>query len=91
MKVRVFGTLRHFLGSKDAEVDLEPGDTVSDVLARLASASPELGQRILDEEGNIQSATNVLVNGRNIAYLGGVATGVSEEDRIAIFPAVGGG
>ena len=91
MKIRVFGTMRHLLGSADAEVDTVPGGNVRDILMALAADHPRLGQRILDEDGELQRSTNVLVNGRHISHLDGLATEVTEGDRIALFPAVGGG
>jgi molybdopterin synthase sulfur carrier subunit len=91
MKVRVFGALRHHLGAKAAEVALGPGDTIGGVLTRLSAAHPLLGQRILNEDGGLQTATNVLVNGRNISQLDGLETAVCDGDRVALFPAAGGG
>jgi molybdopterin synthase sulfur carrier subunit len=91
MKLKVFGTLRQFVAAKQVEVDVRDGDTVRDVLVRLAGDHPALGERILDDEGNLQKAINVLVNGRSIKFLDGLDTTIQEGDELAIFPAVGGG
>jgi molybdopterin synthase sulfur carrier subunit len=91
MKVRIFGSLRLLAGDKEARVQLEAGDTVIRVLQKLAQAQPALGERLLDDEGNLQKAINIMVNGRNIRYLEGLETPLREDDRVALFPAVGGG
>lgn len=91
MKLKVFGTLRQFVSAKQVEMEVRDGDAVRDVLVRLAGDHPALGERILDDEGNLRKAINVLVNGRSIKFLDGLDTTIQEGDQLAIFPAVGGG
>jgi molybdopterin synthase sulfur carrier subunit len=91
MQVKIFGSLRLLAGDKEAEIQLEAGDTVIRVLQKLALAHPALGERLLDGEGNLQKAINIMVNGRNIRFLEGLETPLGEDDRMALFPAVGGG
>ncbi|MEJ2736209.1 MAG: MoaD/ThiS family protein [Anaerolineae bacterium] len=91
MKLKVFGTLRQLISAKQVEMEVRSGDTVRDALVRLAGDHGVLGERILDQEGNLQKAINVLVNGRSIHFLDGLDTTIQEGDELAIFPAVGGG
>jgi molybdopterin synthase sulfur carrier subunit len=91
VKLKVFGTLRQFISAKQVEMEVRAGDTVRDALGRLAGDHGALGERILDQEGNLQKAINVLVNGRSIHFLEGLDTAIQEGDELAIFPAVGGG
>jgi molybdopterin synthase sulfur carrier subunit len=91
IEVRIFATLRQLVGQKEVEVQLQPGSTVGDILTQLAEQYPDLGERLLDEHGSLQSSINVLVNGRNISFLDGLDTAVQDGDRLALFPAVGGG
>jgi molybdopterin synthase sulfur carrier subunit len=91
MRVRIFATLRQLVGAKEVEVDVEGGDTVRNVLEKLTVAYPALGERVLDEDGNVQSSIHVLVNGRSINFLDGLNTAIEHDDRLALFPAVGGG
>ena len=91
MRVRVFGTLRQFVGAPAVDVDLESGDTVRDLLHRITALHPALGEKALDEEGHLQSSFNILVNGRNVKFLDGLDSILHEGDRLALFPAVGGG
>ena len=91
MKLKIFGTLRQFVAAKQVDLEVESGDTVRDALVRLAGDHPALGERILDDDGNLQKAINVLVNGRSIKFLDDLNTTIQEGDELAIFPAVGGG
>lgn len=91
MRVRIFGTLRQFVGAKAVELDVESGSTVRDVLEKVIAEHPALGEKILDNNGSLQRSIHVLVNGRSIRYLDGLDTITQEGDRFALFPAVGGG
>jgi molybdopterin synthase sulfur carrier subunit len=90
MRVRLFGTLRDAANAKDVTLNLDTG-TVRSMLDALRSAHPELAPSILDTEGDLQRSVHVLVNGRSIRFLDGLDTPVCADDRLAIFPAVGGG
>lgn len=63
MRVKILAILRQLVGAKEIEVALKVGDTVVSVLARLAADYPALGERILDDHGNLQNSINVSVNG----------------------------
>jgi molybdopterin synthase sulfur carrier subunit len=89
MRVKIFSTLRSVVGAKEVEVGA--ADTVGSVLEELITKHPALRERILDEDGNLQSSINILVNGRNIRFLNGLDTPVKESDQLALFPPVGGG
>ncbi len=89
MRVRVFGALRALVGAKEVEVGA--AGTVRAVLAELAATYPALGERVLDEDGDLRGSILVLVNGRNIEFLGGVDTLLQKGDQVAVFPPVGGG
>ena len=91
MQVRVFGTLRRIVGAKEIEIGLDPGDTVRDVLIKTIARHPALGEKLLDDLGDLQGSVHVLVNGRSIRYLEGLETVTQEGDQFALFPAVGGG
>jgi molybdopterin synthase sulfur carrier subunit len=91
MQVRVFGTLRLFAGAKAIEVEANPWDTVESLLGKVTTECPTLTEKVFDEEGNLRNSIHVLVNGRSIRYLDGLDSPVDESDRVALFPAVGGG
>jgi molybdopterin synthase sulfur carrier subunit len=91
MQVRLFGSLRPFVGAKAVEVELAPGAPVQCLLDRLVAEYPVLGTKFFDEGGDLRGSISVLVNGRHIAFLEGLDTTLHEDDRVALFPAVGGG
>ncbi len=63
MRVKTFAMLRQLVGAREIEVGLKVGDTVGSVLAGLAADYPTLGERILDDHGNLETFINVCVNG----------------------------
>jgi MoaD family protein len=91
MMIRVFGSLRDAAGGKVIEVPEQGGATVGALLHEVAAAYPALGARILDDAGGPRNSVHVLVNGRSIRFLDGVSTPLHAGDRLALFPAVGGG
>jgi molybdopterin synthase sulfur carrier subunit len=91
VKVRFFATLRPLVGATELDVEVQAGETVRDVLEKLAAAYPPLGKRVLDDGGDVQGSMHVLVNGRSISFLDGLNTIVEDGDRLALFPAIGGG
>ena len=102
MEVRVYATLRPIVGGRS--VTLEPGpadptststegalNTIRDVIHRLIDRFPDLGERILDEEGAVRQYVAVMVDGRDIRHTGGLDTPVSPDSKLDIFPPVAGG
>jgi len=91
MRVRVFGTLRPLVGGKELDVVVDAGDTVREVLKDVAAEYPALGERLLDDGGEVQKWVHVLVNGRSVQFLEGLETAVRDGDLMALFPAIRGG
>jgi molybdopterin synthase sulfur carrier subunit len=91
MHVRIFGSLRQFVGAKAVEIELAPGASVQCLLNRLSAEYPVLEEEFFDEDGSLRRSINVLLNGRHIAFLEGLDTTLQEDDQVALFPAVGGG
>ena len=60
------------------------------MLNAVATAHPELGQRIL-ENGDIRRFVNVYVNNEDIRFLEDLDTPVAEKDEVSIIPAIAGG
>ena len=50
-----------------------------------------LDGKLWDAEHNLTGFVTVLLNGRSIEYLHGLASPVTEADTLALFPPVGGG
>ena len=84
-------TLRRSLGVHTMQVE-RPGATVGEVLAQCEEA---LGQPVLphltNAQGELLRGVMILVNGKNVLLLQGLATTVKAEDEVVVFPPAGGG
>jgi len=92
MKVTVksFATFRDVMDSMTT-ADLPEGSTVRELIDLLDRRFPGIKKEIITPKGNVADYTNILVNGRNIAFLEGLNTIVSENDTVSLFPPAGGG
>lgn len=67
------------------------GSTVGELLQQLESEYPGIGERVLDEDGNVKRFINVFCNDDEIRTLDGLDTAVRENDKVSIVPAMAGG
>lgn len=79
---------RYTAGQSKVKAD---GSTVSEVISQLESSYPGIGEKLLDENGNVKRFINVFRNDDEIRTLNGMATTVGESDTISIVPAMAGG
>jgi MoaD family protein len=86
--IRLFAELRRFAGASEVTVQ---GSTVGEALNALSQSLGDAARRKLLPDGQRPQELIVLLNGRNVQFLGGLDTPVAESDRIAIVPVVGGG
>lgn len=92
MQVKLFADLAEVAGEKHVDLELTDGATVTDAVAALVDTHPELGEQILDDDGNLEDHFNVLQNGSNVFATGdGMETPVEADDELALFPPVSGG
>lgn len=90
MEVRFYATLRQVVGARS--LSLEPqGATVKDVLDQLIAEHPALAAHLLDEAGAVRPSVAIILNGRDIRHVGGVAASVQPDSQFDIFPPVAGG
>ncbi len=82
VKVKLFATLIELTGRRRLELD--GVENVGEILNRLDELFPGFKKEL--EKGFI-----VLVNGKNVEHLNGLATPVSDDDTVSIFPPAGGG
>lgn len=87
--VRIPTPLRK-LTDGEATVEVE-GTDVRTVVAQLDAAHPGLGERILDEDGELRRFVNVFVRDEDVRFQSGLDTEVGEDDTVSIIPAVAGG
>ena len=67
------------------------GSTVGEVIGQMEGSYPGIGERLLDENGNVKRFINVFRNDDEIRTLDELATTVGEGDKISIVPAMAGG
>ena len=67
------------------------GSTVGELLQQLESEYPGIGERVLDEDGNVKRFINVFCNDDEIRTLDGLDTAVRGNDKVSIVPAMAGG
>lgn len=88
--VKAFATLREILGGTGIlYIELPEGSTIEDLLRNLKE---RYGSGLsIDELSGGSSNVKVLVNGREIMYLGGLKTTLKDGDSVAFIPPVAGG
>lgn len=90
-KIRLFATVRAEVGEKYITVPFESGGTVRDLIDQIIARYPTLGGKMLDEAGELTSAVHVFVHGRNIEWLDGLDTVITESDEVFLMPPTAGG
>jgi molybdopterin synthase sulfur carrier subunit len=88
-KVRIPTALRSLTGGS-REVEVAPG-RISEVIEGLSAKYPDLGQRLVGEEGKPRRFINIFVGEEDIRFLDGIETEVADGDVVTILPAVSGG
>jgi molybdopterin synthase sulfur carrier subunit len=89
--IKVFANLREIIGQEELKIDIASGDTVGNALSKLIKNYPALKEIIFNEKGEVSRYLNVFINGRNIRAAKGLDTILKEDDKIILFPPLGGG
>ena len=92
MKVNFYATLRAIVGQKTIEVDLRPQATARDLVEVVVIDYPPMRAELLDANNEFQSHMKFFINGREASYLEDkMNTIIQPDDKVDIFPPVGGG
>ena len=91
MRVRLYATLRPIAGSAVVELHTHPGATFQALLDELVTRWPAMKRELFDREGKLSTGIHILLDGRDIRYMGGLEMPIPAEGEIRIFPPVGGG
>lgn len=92
MKVRFYAMLRQITGQKMVEFPLPEGTTVRILVEAVVTRFPEMRKELLNENDDLYGHVHVIVNGRQSPFLDKAEdTVLSFDDKVDIFPAVGGG
>ncbi len=89
VSVRIPTPLRSLTSDQDV-VDAA-GQTLQHLVLDLERQFPGIGERIVDEDGEIRRFVNLFVNGEDVRFLDGLHTALSQGDEVSIVPAVAGG
>lgn len=87
--VRIPTPLRALTGQQD--VIQADGETLFTLVENLERDYPGMGERIVDEDGEIRRFVNLFVNGEDVRFLEGLSTTLGQGDEVSIVPAVAGG
>lgn len=92
MRVNFYATLRQIVGGKTVEFSLSTGTTIHQLLLEIFNRYPEMEKELVDENGNLYGHVHIFINGRDVQFLQDhMESMISIDDKIDIFPAVGGG
>lgn len=92
MEVNFFAGLRQIVGQKTVDIPVSEGATARQLVKEVVHCYPPMEQELIDEHGDLYGHVHVVINGRDIRYLdGGMERVISFDDRVSIFPAIGGG
>lgn len=87
--IRIPRPLRAHTGDRPQVV--VAGSDVRSALAELVRVHPDLEDRLLDADGELQRFLNVFVGDDDIRHRGGMDTEVADTDVVTLVPAVAGG
>ena len=87
--VRIPTPLRNATGGA-ATVEVE-GGTLKSVIDELEAQHPGIGERLLDESGELRRFVNVFVDDEDVRFQEGLSTPVDDDTTVSIIPAVAGG
>ena len=90
VKVKFFSNFRDLAGTAVTQLEAV---NVRDLLEKLVDRNEGLKDALVDSESDreLKSGVTVMLNGRNVRFLDGLDTELSEGDTLAIFPPIGGG
>jgi molybdopterin synthase sulfur carrier subunit len=91
VKANFYATLRPIVGGKTVEFDLPAGADVETLLRIAGERFPKLVELTWNEDGTLRDFLKVFVNGREIRHLQMLATRLSNDAELDIFPPVAGG
>lgn len=87
--VRIPAQLRPLAGGT-GEVPVE-ATTVREAIEALDKAHPGLGERLLDDKGELRRFVNLFVADEDVRFLDGLDTKLDDGQTVSVVPAVAGG
>ncbi len=90
-RVKLYSILRDAVGAKELVIPFENIHTVRDMIRVIGAVNPTLGAKIIGQDGELTGLVHILVHGRNIMWLQGLDTLVSDKDEVVLIPPTAGG
>ena len=92
MDVHFYATLRALIGKKTVTVEMPPNTTALELIELVSAKYPALRAELLDAQNRFQQHMKMFINGREAVYLEDTFdTIINPDDKIDVFPPVGGG
>ncbi len=92
MRVRFFFFIERATGVREREISADIAPDIQALVDVLISRfGTPLKKELLAESGELRNDINILVNGRNIEFISGPATVLTDEDTVSFLSAVAGG
>lgn len=92
MQVYYFASLRQVVGKRSEAFQFKQNQTLGDLLDEIVNRYPAITNEVHDSEGALYGHIRIFVNGADVSYREDLfKLKLGEEDRIDIFPAIGGG
>ena len=88
-KVRIPTPLRKLTNNEEL-VEVHAA-TIGEVITELQTRYPGIGERLVDEKGEVRRFVNVYVNEEDIRFLQNQQTPLKDGDEVSIIPAIAGG
>lgn len=90
--VRVFAAIRALLGQSTIELNVAEEDVEGIIRIIASTYQPSFKNVIIDSQtGEVRKGFSILLNGREISFLGGLKTRLKDGDTVSIFSPVAGG
>ena len=95
VRVSYLGLVRNVIGCREEEIEVAPGITVRELLARLMEKHGDpFRHSVFKSEGQLRSMALICVNDRDIAQLQGFETKLESGERLSVvvgvYPPEGG-
>ena len=91
VRVRGFATLADLMGRDGIVIELPEGSCVRDAIRELSRRFGKALEGALLDGGGLAKFVKIMLNGRDIDFLSGLDTPLSDGDELLLFPPVGGG
>ena len=92
IKVKFFTLLRLALGLEEVSIEAERIDVKSLLIEVCKKIGNEIIlKKLLDEDGNMQTGTIILINGHDIIHMDKLDTIIESNDSVSLFTPGGGG